>query len=199
MMKNLFRAATVGGMAAAIVTTACLVAASPALATGVTIHPDSCPANPSISSITRTTGFGMTTASSAQFPGPGTISGTLSTSADDTMTWNASGGVSFSLLIATASTDFGVSYASSTSHSTSWTYSKSVPAGKTGMIRILHKEDRLATTVIEMTPTCSPTTVTGYAYVPVSDTSNSSYCIWGDLQPFESSTFWQAGCSPSDF
>jgi hypothetical protein len=71
--------------------------------------------------------------------GPGTITRTLTTTSTVTVTLSGSTTFGIDALIAEAKTTFGVSVATSVARAASWSYSLSVPAGKTEFVQQYHE------------------------------------------------------------
>jgi hypothetical protein len=139
-------------------------------------------------------GFKGTSETSYQVAGPGTINYTETSTANQTFSVGTSVGVEAGVIIAKAETTFSVDYSYSTSSSKAWSYSTTIPAGKTGIMAVMHRNDRVSTVKYTDQPNCTTTSTTFYSYIPRAGTSNLDYCIIRDLYPYGYNT-WRATCT----
>lgn len=141
----------------------------------------------------RTTGWRGTNRVSAQLAGPGTINWTQSGTVTQTFGANASFSVSASAIVASANATFGASYTYATSSQESWSYTIAIPAGKTGVLAILHRNDRLTTNKWVLLSNCTWKAYPFYSYIPRAATDGSDFCVMRDLLPLNY-TSWRAQC-----
>lgn len=156
-------------------------------------QPMSCMVEASYYPSVRSSGFNGTTETSYQVAGPTTIDYTVTDTASQTFGVNASFSVSASALIASSEAKFGIDYSYTTSATKSWKYSTSIPSGQTGLMAVLHRQDRVTFTKQTLNANCSLTEQSAYATIPVAATSNLDYCVIRDLYPYGYST-WRSGC-----
>ena len=157
-------------------------------------HPAACPYSDVGSPATKTDGYRGTSVTSYQVAGPGTIHYTVTKSAAQTFGASASVGFDVSAFIASAHVQFGVSYAYTATSTQAWGYDTTIPSGRTGLMAVLHRDDRVSYTETIHHENCTTTSDTGYTYLPLSSTSNSSYCIIRDLAPYGYSS-WRSSCA----
>lgn len=155
---------------------------------------DACVTSVYYSTPSRSTGFKGTTETSYQVAGPGTISYTETATATQTFGVTASVSISANAIIAKASATFGTSYAYSTASSRAWGYSTSIPAGKTGLMAVLHRDDRVSTVKYTEQPNCTRISSTFYSYIPRAAKASTDYCIIRDLYPYGYAN-WRSSCT----
>jgi hypothetical protein len=142
----------------------------------------------------KNSGYNGTSETSYQAAGPITINYTELATAAQTFGVNTSASVSASAIIASAEVTFGVDYSYTASATKSWSYSTTIPAGKTGVLAVLHREHRDSFTKETLNPNCTYTTVNFYAYIPVAATQSTDFCIIRDLSPYGYMT-WRSACT----
>lgn len=153
-----------------------------------------CPTETYYSTYNRALGYTPTSAKSYQVAGPATIDYTVSQSSSHSFGISASFSVSSSAIIAKAEATAGVDYNYTTEKTTSWGYHTSIPAGKTGIMQVLHQADRWSVTKYVDNADCTTTTYTNaVATIPKATTVNTSYCIIRDFTPYR--TGWQSTCA----
>ena len=82
---------------------------------------------------------------------------------------------------------------STTASSKAWGYDTTIPAGKTGLMVVRHRDDRVSTIKYVDQPNCTTTSTTFCSYVPRAATTNLDYCIIRDLYPYGYSN-WRSSC-----
>lgn len=163
-------------------------------ASAANVTPNACVVSTTYSTYNRATGFYVTSASSYQVAGPATISYSVAQSASHSFTASASFQFSASAIIAQATATVGVAYQYTNTKSATWTYSTTIPAGKTGIMRVLHRSDKWYFNEYVNKATCTTTTYQGgLVYIPLTDSSPLTYCIIRDFTPYR--TGWQSACT----
>jgi hypothetical protein len=172
---------------------ATLAGASPVLAASVSSAPSrtASPAigcNPPAGTILSAkatsdhTAWEPTSISSSFLAGPGTITKTVSATSTVGASISASFAISESLLFASAKETYGVTLSGSLSHSSSWSYSKSIPSGVTAKVQQYHQASELGIKEVVVTSTaskpCGTTTKTKASgnFFPHSSTADDTYC-----------------------
>ena len=162
--------------------------AAPAMA-DPDVKPLACPNEVSYPIKSFEKGWFATKATSAWLAGPGTITYQEQEAAQFTGTISANWTFTVSGVFASVSGQYGVSLAASTTTTKSWSYSKSVPAGKTKRV-VVHKHGAKYTFhKITVTSSCNSTTQTGGSgRSPYKSDANAEYCVALDTYP---ATEWQ--------
>jgi hypothetical protein len=126
----------------------------------------------------------------------GPLTTTYSQSISATQSYSYTGTVSISAqaLGVEASASYATSYIVTSDKSSTWSYSANVPAGKTGRLLLLHRMDKINFTKYVDNSNCTTTSYPGLvAYLPIADTSASSYCWILDITPAK--TDWKTTCT----
>ena len=157
-------------------------------------QPLACISGTSYSTYNRRPGYAPTTETSYQVAGPGTIGYTVTDTASQTFGVDSSVTVSASAIIATAEATAGVNYSYTTSVSRAWSYTTTIPAGRTGQMAVFHAADAWGVDKIVDLPTCNSETTTNItAVIPLASTANTTFCVLRDFYPYR--TAWQSTCS----
>jgi hypothetical protein len=167
--------------------------ASPTAALALPHRPTSCTYTDTASPAVRTAGFRGTNVTSYQVSGPYTIDYTVTRAAAQSFGASATIGFDVGLFIAKAHTTFGVNYSYTTTATQAWGYHTTIPSGRTGLMAVLHSTDRVSYTETIHYEDCSTARRTGYAYIPLSSTSNLTFCLIRDLAPY-SYSLWRPTC-----
>ncbi|GAB3053356.1 hypothetical protein GCM10027053_12220 [Intrasporangium mesophilum] len=154
---------------------------------------NSCITDTYYSTPSKSRGFKGTSETSYQAAGPTTIHYTETSTASQTFSAGAAVSVEAGVIIAKAETTFSVNYSYTTSSSKAWGYDTAIPAGKTGLMAVLHSDDRVSTIKYVDQPNCTTTSTTFYSYLPRAATTNLDYCIFRDLYPYGYSS-WRSSC-----
>ena len=146
--------------------------------------PLACPVEETYDPTSLTKGWFATAASSSWLAGPGTISYAETEGASFSGTFSVGWTFSASAVWASVSTEYNVSLTASTNYSKQWTYTKSVPAGKTARA-VVHKHGAKCNFNKHRVNTdCSTTTsYNGSGSHPYRANSLSEYCIALDTYP----------------
>ena len=168
-------------------------ALAPAGALAAPVSPRSCTYTDVASPVVRAAGFRGTNLTSYQVSGPYTIDYTVTKAAAQTFGASATVGFDVGLFIAQAHTTFGVNYSYTTTATQAWGYHTTIPSGRTGLMAVLHSADRVSYTETIHYENCSTARRTAYAYIPLSSTSNLTFCLIRDLTPYGYST-WRSSC-----
>lgn len=186
-----------GVVAATLVASAATSAilANPAHAGEKPATPQACIIETIYDVVGRTQGWIATDVTSIFVSAPGTASLGLTTSADVTATVSASFSVSVSGLIASASAEVGVSFATSVGRSQTWTYSKSFGGSTAQRAVVAKRGEQLAFQKVILNPNCTTTTFTnGTAWAPYSSTASSEFCMHLDAYPASTWESTTGGC-----
>lgn len=119
---------------------------------------------------------------------------TETSTATQTFTAGTSASVSASAIIASAEATFKVDYSYSTASSKAWGYDTTIPAGRTGIMAVMHRSDRITTWKSVDQPNCTTTSTSFYSYVPRAAMSTLDYCIIRDLYPYGYNN-WRGTCT----
>lgn len=155
---------------------------------------DQCPPDVYYGTPKREGGFNGTSATSYQVGGPATITDTETDSTAQAFGVKADVKVSASAIITSAEATFGVSYTKTLTVSKAWSYSTAIPAHKTGLMAVLHLEDRVSTIKYTDKPNCKTNQETFYSYVPRDRKKNVDFCIIRDLEPYGYNN-WRSRCA----
>jgi hypothetical protein len=123
-----------------------------------------------------------TNVSSSFLAGPGTISRSYSSASTVGASVSASFGVDESLLFASAKETYGLTVTGSVTHTGTWTYTETVPAGVTAKVQQYHEGAELGikqvSEVYISSSKCGTNTQTSPSgnYFPYSSTADASYC-----------------------
>jgi hypothetical protein len=142
----------------------------------------------------KAAGYRGTNVTSYQLAGPGTIHYTVTKAAAQTFGVSASVGFDVGAFIAKAEAQFGVNYAYTATSTEAWGYDATVPSGQTGLMAVLHRDDRVSYAETTHHGDCTTSSKTGYSYIPLSTTVNTSYCVIRDLSPYAYSA-WRSACA----
>jgi hypothetical protein len=146
-------------------------------------------------------GWVVSNTASDWLAGPGTISYSVTSTATTSEAYTLSDGQSGSLslilgaLKAAVQREHGISTTLYTtiSRSSTWTYSTTIPSGKTGRMDVSTHGYWAKLQKIVDNPNCTSTTYSGWARAPQTFTSSTT-CLFRDIWP---ATYWQAttgGC-----
>lgn len=132
---------------------------------------------------TSNTGAWLPTSISSSFlAGPGTISRTLTATSTVSAQISANFEVDESLLFASAKESYGVTLGGSLSHSATWSYTKTIPAGVTAKVQQYHQGSELGIKEVQETRTpklpCTTRVLTSRTgnFFPTRSQADSTYC-----------------------
>lgn len=144
---------------------------------------------------TKSSGWNWGGLTSNKVAGPFTITYNKTATSTQTFGTNAEYSVSSSVIIAKSEAKFGVNYSYTTSLSGSFSYSSVIPAGKEGLIALLHRQDRITFWKEIVQPNCTTATYPSrYSYVPLASLADADYCWVRDLGPTYSYSSWKPSC-----
>jgi hypothetical protein len=144
----------------------------------------------------RTAGWGKTNVYSEWIAGPATIQRSVSKSTADTWGGSASLKISLGAILAKAETTFTVNYSHTTTRTSGFTYSITIPKSRTGRMVRLHRTDRITIRQTLRGEDCVVHSSTQYAYLPRASSSIGNYCTIRDLTPAMGR--WKSSCTNSD-
>jgi len=171
-----------------------IVPAGPAAAS--TPAPLACPVEETYDPTSISKGWFATAASSAWLAGPGSISYAETEGASFSGTFSVGWTFSASAVWASVSTEYNVSLTASTTYSKQWTYTKTVPDGKTARAVVHKRGAKYTFNKHRINTNCSTSSsYNGSGSHPYRANSLSEYCIALDTFPATDFQATTGGCT----
>jgi len=169
--------------------------ALPPMANAASSLPTGCDPQTSYPLVSHSSGWLATSYTSIFESAPGTVSLTLSKTAQTTATVSANFTYSVSDLISSASAQLGISLAQSNSRTQTWNYTKSFGGTVSQRAVVSHHGEYFTFQKQILNGNCTVTIYKGgSSYVPYSSTSSTQYCYHLDAYPASKWEATSGGC-----